>query len=386
MDLFADEQLKKHMATIMHAIKPADPDDPGFAMTIGRPRHRLRMDPDRLPVPGIVRIALELLELQNLGFGEKLAWEYAFKADGISCSLAHQKFGLRLYVDPSTLPSEDDAQDLLNRITKLLESAQRSLEKRQLRQFADEQIRQGRLTIRNQHRRLREIYEYFQEGAALAFAGQGRLDVDLPSGGRRIAPRATEGFYNTVAMVSAYFSLIEHTLVLLLPFKGFDPTESALKDFIGERWGIKFRKVFSVDADPAAKENFDTLYRIAEEYRNTYGHGGFDKNGSTFLFHMEDVGALPAVLSDVRGNSHFSFTPVDADDFNDVKLAFDSIDEWLSKEAAPLGMRWIESGLDVYYDEKFREQVALAMESPALFDNFIEYCGYLTDQAANMDW
>jgi hypothetical protein len=386
MDLFSDEELKKHMATIMRAIEPATSDDPGFAMTVGRPRHRLRVDPDRLPIPGIVRIVLELLEVQNLGSGEKLAWEYAFKVDGVSCSLAHQKFGLRLYVDSATLPSEDDAQALLNRITKSLESAQRSLEKRQLRQFADEQIRQGRLTIRNQYHRLREIYEYFLEGATLAFAGQGRLEADLPDGGRRFAPRATEGFYNTVAMVSAYFSLLEHTLVLLLPFTGFDPAESALKDFIGERWGMKFRKVFSVNADQAAKVNFDTIYRIAEEYRNTYGHGGFDKHGSTFLFHMEDIGALPAVLSDTRGNSYFSFTPVDVDDFNDVKLAFESIDEWLRKDAAPLGMRWIGSGLDVYYDEQFRGQAALAMESPELFDSFIEYCGYLTDQAANMDW
>ncbi|WP_406719315.1 hypothetical protein OHA53_10475 [Streptomyces althioticus] len=386
MDLFADEKLKKHMSIIMRAIKPANPGDPGFAMTIGRPRHRLRVDPQRLPIPGIVRIVLELIGLQDLGQAEKLAWEYAFEVDGTSCSLAHQKFGLRLYVDSTVITSEDDAQALLDRITKALESAQRSLERRQLRDFADEQIRQGRLTIRNQYHRLRHIYEYFQEGASLAFAGQGRLSPELPDGGRRFNPRATEGFYNTVAMVSAYFSLLEHTLVLLLPFTGFDPSESALKDFIGERWGEKFRKIFTVDRDPSAKNNFDTLYRIAEEYRNTYGHGGFDKNGSTFLFHMEGVGALPAVLSNIRGNSYFSFVPVDADDFSRVKLSFDSIDEWLRKDVAPLAMKWVESGLDVYYDENFRDQASLAMESPEHFDRFIEYCSYLTDQAANMDW
>jgi len=385
VNLFTDEELKKHMSTIMRALEPAKPGDSGFAMTIGRPRHRLRVDSHRLPLPGIVRIVLELIGLRDLGQAEKLAWEYSFEVDGVACSFAHQKFGLRLYIDSSAMPSEGDAQDLLERITKLLESAQRSLERRQLRLFADEQIRQGRLTIRNQYHRLRHIYEYFREGATLAFAGQGRLSPELPGGGKRFSP-AAEGFYNTVAMVSAYFSLLEHVLVLLLPFKGFDPSESALKDFIGERWGSKFRKVFAVDRDPSAKSNFDTLYRIAEEYRNTYGHGGFDKNGSTFLFHMEGVGALPAVLSDIRGNSYFSFAPVDLDDFSRVKLAFDSIDEWLGKDVAPLAMKWVESGLDVYYDEDFRGQAVLAMESPGLFDSFIEYCSYLADRAANMDW
>ncbi|WP_326711649.1 hypothetical protein OG758_22685 [Streptomyces sp. NBC_01474] len=386
MDLFADAKLKEHMSTIMRVIKPADPRDPGFAMTIGRPHYRLGVDPHRIQIPGIVRIIFELIDLQDLGHAEKLAWEYAFEVDGIACSLAHQKFGLRLYVDSAAMPSGDDASALLERITKSLESAQRSLEKRQLRQFADEQIRQGRLTIRNQYRRLRSIYEYFQEGATLAFAGQGRLNPQLPGGGRQFNPHATEGFYNTVAMVTAYFSLLEHTLVLLLPFRDFNPSESALKDFIGDRWGDKFRNVFTVDADPSAKKHFDALYRIAEEYRNTYGHGGFDRHGSSFLFHMQDIGALPAVLSDIRGTPYFSFVPIDADDFSRVKLSFDSIDEWLTKEAAPLAMKWIESGLDVYYDENFRTQATLAAESPDHFESFIEYFSYLTDQAANMDW
>ncbi|MET9185223.1 hypothetical protein [Streptomyces tendae] len=386
MNLFTDESLKKHMSTIMHAIKPVDPDDPGFAMSIGRPRHRFRVDSQRFPIPGVVRVIFELVGARDLGQAEKLAWEYCFKFDGVACSMAHQKFGLRLYIDSTAVTSEEEAQAIHDQVTKKLESAQRSLEARQLRQFADEQILQGRMTIRNQYRQLRQIYEYFREGAILAFSGQGRLNPDLPDGGRIFSPRATEGFYNTVGMVSAYFSLLEHTLVLLLPFTTFDPAKSTVTAFIGRNWGDKFREVFPLSKDSSSKEKFDTLHRVAEDYRNTYAHGGFGKSGATFLFHMEGVGAIPATLSDIRGKSHFSFTPVDADDFSRVCLAFDSTDEWLKRESALCAMRWIESGLDVYYDEDFRSLAKSAMESPHLFDSFIEYHSYLGDQAANMDW
>ncbi|MBQ1124635.1 hypothetical protein [Streptomyces sp. B15] len=367
-------------------MSPAASDDPGFALVIGRPTHRFSVDVTRLPVPGIARIALELLGCRNLGRGEKLAWEYTFLIDGHCCSLAHQKFGLRLYVDAQALPAEDDAKALCERVVSLLEKSQRYLERYYLRGFADEQIRQGKVTIRNQYRRLHDLYEYFREGAELAFAGKGRVDGDLGNGWHLIAPEETEGFYNTVAMVSAYFSLLEHNLVLLLPFVGFDPSKESLKSFIGDRWGAKFKKVFPVGENGSVKAHFDELHRIAEEYRNTYGHGGFDKFGSTMLFHMKGIGALPAVLSDIRERPYFSFVPVGVEDFGRIKRSFDAFDEWLDDTAAPLAMKWIKGGLDVYYDERFRAEVASAMQSSEDFLAMADYYCYRVDQAANMDW
>ncbi|MGW6218641.1 hypothetical protein ACWF8U_02050 [Streptomyces olivaceus] len=381
-----EQALKTHLGRVLRGLKPAASDDPGFAMTLGRPAHRFRIEPTRFPVPGICRIVLNLIGSPDLGRGEKLAWEHIFAVDGHPCSLAHQKFGLRLYVDSRSLPSEDEAEALHERVVVMLEKAQRYLERRYLRNFADDQIQQGKVTIRNQYHRLRGIYVYFRDGAEDAFAGRGRIKPDGEKGGRLIAPRETEGFYNAVAMVSAYFSLLEHTLVLLLPFLGFDPSKDSLKSFIGDRWGIKFKKIFELSSDSLAKSHFDALHRIAEEYRNTYGHGGFDKFGSTMLFHMEGVGALPAVLSDIRERPYFNFVPVGIDDFGRIKDVFDACDRWIEDVAAPLAMTWIKGGMDVYYDEQFRSEVALAMQSAEEFAAMLHYYGYLVDQAANMDW
>ncbi|MFH9786036.1 hypothetical protein ACH4NU_37935 [Streptomyces sp. NPDC017259] len=212
------------------------------------------------------------------------------------------------------------------------------------------------------------------------------MNADLGNGWTLVAPEETEGFHNTVAMVSAYFSLLEHNLVLLLPFLGFDPSKRDLKSFIGDRWGMKFKRVFPVDSNNPAKAHFDALHRIAEEYRNTYGHGGFDKFGSSILFHMEGVGALPAVLSDIRDRPYFSFTPIDVDDFEGIKEIFDAFDDWVNETAAQLAMKWIKGGLDVYYDDHFRAQVKEAMRSEDDFMEMLEYHVYKVDQAADMGW
>lgn len=51
---------------------------------------------------------------------------------------------------------------------------------------------------------------------------------------------------------------------------------------------------------PVAKNHYDGVHRVAEEYRKTYGHGGFDKPGAVIAFYLPGIGALPAVLSDIR--------------------------------------------------------------------------------------
>jgi len=71
------------------------------------------------------------------------------------------------------------------------------------------------------------------------------------------------------ACVNAFFSLLEHRLVLVLPFIDFDPADGALTAFIGARWGDKFRRVFDVASDSTAHAIYDRLHRIAEAYRNS---------------------------------------------------------------------------------------------------------------------
>jgi hypothetical protein len=141
-----------------------------------------------------------------------------------------------------------------------------------------------------------------------------------------------------------------------------------------------------VGADPIAKAHFDSLHGISEEVRNTYGHGGFDKKGATVYFHVERLGALPAVLSDVTESPHFSFLPVESHAYADICAVFDDVDRWLNESSRTCNaMTWIRSGLDIRFDPEFRAMLAVA-EAESDFDTFLEYHSDMDDQAANMDW
>lgn len=53
----------------------------------------------------------------------------------------------------------------------------------------------------------------------------------------------------------------------------------------------KFGRVFDLKADDEAKRFLDRLRYIAEQWRNPYGHGLFDKQHSTLSFHLPGIGA-----------------------------------------------------------------------------------------------
>jgi len=61
------------------------------------------------------------------------------------------------------------------------------------------------------------------------------------------------------------------------------------------------------------------------------------------------------------------------------------LDAWLHSGDIRYGMEYIESGLDVPFDEESDSEFQMAMGSDA-FGEYLEARVYATDQAANMDW
>jgi len=58
---------------------------------------------------------------------------------------------------------------------------------------------------------------------------------------------AREGWWNTLAMVSSYFSTLEHVLIGCPPLTSFDPATENLTWVIGAKWNEKMKQV----VDPA---------------------------------------------------------------------------------------------------------------------------------------
>ena len=123
------------------------------------------------------------------------------------------------------------------------------------------------------------------------------------------------GAWETIAAVNAYFSLLEHEMVLLFAFTDLDPTDGALQTLIGDRWGLKFKCLFDI-SDRSTKCVYEALRKVAETYRNPYSHGGFEKGSAVLWFHVPGVAAMPARLSDYRDSPHFELFPVQPESFD----------------------------------------------------------------------
>jgi hypothetical protein len=65
------------------------------------------------------------------------------------------------------------------------------------------------------------------------------------------------------------------------------------------------------------------------------------------------------------------------------RSVFDEIDSWL--EELPEAMRWINSGLQVRFDEHFRSLLATAREEND-FDGFLHFFEYRQAMIDNMDY
>jgi len=377
----AGERLKK---TALRDFGPVPEDEERQGTT-----YKLSVSRDDVPVPTLLRYALKLIGLQSYGPGEKVAWWVTFTFRGEWCELAHQKFGLRLYL--RTEASEEEAHKTMAQVMKKLRSSVRTVEQLIL-DAAPELLGKGHATVVNQHRSLRQAYEYFRERATdpvfiedehreFKSADGGWTGSSFKSGTIQMQMHA---FHDMVAAITAYLSMLEHDLVLTLAFSSFDSAKDNLTEIIGSRWSGKFERLFGKQGDAARYRQ--RLTDVVERWRNPYSHGGFEKgHGATIYLHVPGVNAaLPVGLTAVRDSPLFSFLPASETDITQVFRLFDEIDSWLESER-PEAMQWINSGLAVRFDEDFRSELDRARENDD-FESFLRYYEYQEERAANMDF
>lgn len=201
----------------LHDFAPYPEDQTGFAQA-SRPATRVNVPAERLPVPGSVALVMRLLlDAHSLARAEKLTWEFPFTFRGRPCSIASEKFGLRLYLgeDPAGGPdAASDSAAVARTVVSKLSAAVRCLERHVLSVLGTEQVAEGNLTIHNQAGRLRSTYEYFRRLATEAYAGRGILARDYDERSDRtpfldrfpFVAEQTEGLDAAMAMTVACWS------------------------------------------------------------------------------------------------------------------------------------------------------------------------------------
>ena len=268
------------------------------------------------------------------------------------------------------------APTLLKRVSGQLSSSLRALEPL-LAKFAKVQIAEGKLTLRNRFAEFENRYRYFRDLAGNAFApdpnppaeiavsddetGDMALFSDLGVRLSRFLNREQEGYFASGAMVDAYFSKLEHRVLLLRAFVGHPLATGEFEEFLKKPWDERLRKVVDLDADPANGNLLGRLRDVKTSIRNPLAHGGVENDGGAFYFHMPRIGALPANLSRYRGSLRMSFFPIAHTAHIEICALFDEVDSLLQQGILKLPNEFVRWGIDPQFNEKSLQRYARAL-------------------------
>jgi hypothetical protein len=311
-----------------------------------------------------------------------MAWAISASYAQTGFTICFEKFGLALYVfEAARFSMVREIIRALGRCCSVAESY--------LKTEIETRLVSAQVTIENQYYRFEGAYQFFRTRAREAYSTPPAKPVTNKTRFGEVTtwdkyrPKK-EGGYLASAMLDAYFSKLEHLLVLMSAFSNLDFENGGLRRFVGDFWSDKFKALFDVQSDKHAKRIYDDLRNIKEELRNPASHGGFLKNGESFLFHSE-AGALPVMLTRSNVDFEFRITPVPPSTFDQVCELLDRADTFLKNSSLAEGFAFAVAGLDVAFDAKSRQEFRRAAQSDD-FEAFLNRRAYIQDMHANMDY
>jgi hypothetical protein len=236
------ENQEKLRAILELRLKEFTPDDEATKHWANlNPGNAAPINSNNKPAPFIVFIIFVYLKkFPFSGKWEKVAWEIPIKFKGVPMMLTHRKFGFMVITYTGSEEDEKLAQEAIYKINKSIPIAEELIEP-----AIKKQVDIGAITLTNEYHNLRSRYEYFREEAERHLSKNDIDDFDIDSFDDSL--KAYNAFLKelnkvssyAIAMIDAYFSLLEHILVMVRPFVTLHGIESNLSEFIGLNWGGK---------------------------------------------------------------------------------------------------------------------------------------------------
>lgn len=353
------ENKKRHIQFVLRGAKAPDPEaSDQYPPITGSIYNLTRED---FPVPELVLITLrDGLGCEKFGPFEKCRWTVPVVYRGVPFAFEYRKLGFVALTIEDKTTAEPLLSEFLVKLKKAVNATADAM--KQLRQ---ERVASLSVVVPNQFLNLDRMYRFFRRRAAESYQS-----LNPPFGS--ILQGSWEGSCYTTAMLNAYFSRLEHALVIMLPFADIDESGFNLLDHIGSNWDDKFRRLFDLDQHREAKQLYDRMKGVKERYRNPIVHGGFEKGGASLWFHVPTVGTLPASLVAVRESWSFSFIPIPEASYEQICELFDSVDTLLARTHTRYGWRFVESGLDAVFDGQTRDRYRQAMASEEAFEAMLK--------------
>ncbi len=349
--------------------------------------HSLEASNSSLELPPSDMVFLTFVAIAEYSYAgkfEKVAWSIAFTYKLIPFAFSLQKFGLKLYHHKDFSPPEGLVQEMLQALTRAMKIVAKLCQP-----LVNEQIRSGNVTIANSFLELDKMYLYFRGQAEENFIPKPKPSEPKIEG---MAASLTELWrrrdaanYNASAMIDAYFSRLEHLLILILPFMRYDRTKHDLVRLMGAVWSDKFKTVFNLSTHTTARSLYERLVALRERYRNPVSHGNFQKDGKSLYFHFP-VGAISCQLSSTVAEQSNSITKLNENEFKELCAFFDEVDAFFETGPAEYGYEYAMSGLEVAFDKNSLDGYMNAARDHESLKDFINYQSEINAINMNMDW
>ncbi|MDX8498018.1 hypothetical protein RFM99_06265 [Mesorhizobium sp. VK4C] len=391
-----DEALREIRERLGKKLKGFSSD---FPTNLDRWKMESSRPPARLfPVPELVLFAFRnIMGWQWSGPGEKVRWTVYGSVLGEPIAFELRKFEF-------TILRAIDHQVPYDRIVGQIGAAMRQIEEL-LTPFAAEQARSGNVLILNHFSDFESRYRYFRDKAKKAFAKSAKPPKLLKKGKKQeknlpslragmltavlnhVHAAESEGYYLSTAMIEAYFSALEHRLILLRAFIGEPLEAGGLQAFLAKSWDNKLKAVLPIGDDHQAGVTLGRLRRIKERLRNPFSHGGVENDGGSLFVHLPGIGAIPANFSDFADSPRFTFIPIEAESFRECCSVFDTVHDMLSTGLLELPYRFVDAGVDPSFDaETLSDYAGVIADGSDAVEKWIERWGRNWTTHANMDY
>lgn len=352
-----------------------------------------RPDRTEFPVPDLVLFALRnVLGFRWAGYGEKVRWSVYCRFKSVPLSFELRKFGF-------TVAYPKDAKVDMKRVCGQLRSGVKLVEQ-WLVPLAQSQIEVGAVTIANRNSEFDDRYRFFRQLADSAYRRGARaarkkappdessdIFAALAKSWANMVSNDRQGFYYSAAMIDAFFSRLEHQLVLLLAFRGKLLLEGELRSFLGSSWERKLKILVDIDSDKKMQAAYAQLKQIKERVRNPFAHGGVENDGGSLFVHIPTIGSLPANFSQFRNSVRFNFLPLESDDHRSACEVFDELDNGLRQGKLARAYTFVESDIDPSFDSSslatYADMTAASAEEQ---QDFIDMWHQHSDRHSNMDY
>ena len=393
------QELKAKLTNAMPGFSPDFPDDlDPYTMGVSAPE---RSD---FPVPELLLLLLRnSMNWAWSGHEEKTRWTVYGSVAGAPICFQLRKFGLRILYSDASKPNFKSLVGRLHAGLRILEN--------DLSFYAIEQLNVGNLSIANRHAQFENRYRFFRQKADKAFkkadpartkkkakkkskrnigekAGESDgVTFSLAEGLNKMWRARSAGFYYSASMVDAYFSSLEHQAILLRAFTGKPMHEGDVLTLIKDKWDSKLKGIIDFDQNYEAGNCLGRMRQIKERVRNPFAHGGMENDGASLMFHVPNLGALPASLSAIKDSVQFSFFPIEEDRHDEICATFDDLDTLLRSNDLDGPYRPMEAGIDPSFDaDSLARYASLHQAGTNELEQFIDDWMTEWERHANMDY